>query len=264
MVYLGGRQGNRYAMTPVFITATLAVILYSLWVRRDTWWSRWEAAATFAIAMEGCALLLLSPWAGAELSPLLHQWLGMWNVQQLVGGFCLIIAVIANIYHMLVRLADPEQVRPLMRRHLRLPVGLGVLVLLVSFVKIERGHEPDLFAGLTGDAWLTAFEVAACWLVLYLSGYVGRLMLVLRHDPRAKRTVDLYLASMAFTVLACLIAIVSIWVGGYAGPAIWACICLSVAIFAYGLARSWRAKTAWFSPNASRQGGSSQSEREIS
>lgn len=69
---------------------------------------------------------------------------------------------------------------------------------------------------------------------------------------------------MLFTVLACLIAIVSIWVGGYAGPAIWACICLSVAIFAYGLARSWQAKTAWFSPDPSRRGGNSPSERENS
>ncbi|OBI29811.1 hypothetical protein EHH44_19525 [Mycolicibacter terrae] len=238
-------------MTSVFITATLAVILYSLWVRRDTWWSRWEAAATFAIAMEGCSLVLLSPWAGAELSPVLHQWLGMWNVQHLLGGLCLIVAVIANIYHMLVRLADPDQVRPLMRKHLQLPVGLAVVVLLASFVKIERGHEPDMFASLTGDGWLTAYEVAACGIVLYLSGYVGRLMLALRHDPRARTTVNLYLASMLLTVVACLIAIISIWRGGYAGPAIWACICLSVTIFAYGLARSWQAKQAWFSPDAS-------------
>lgn len=237
-------------MTSVFITATLAVILYSLWVRRDTWWSRWESAATFAIAMEGCSLLLLSPWAGVELSPLLYQWLGLWNVQHLVGSLCLIVAVLANIYHMLVRLADPDLVRPMMRRHLEVPLGLGVMVLLASFAKIERGHEPDMFAGLTGNAWLTAYEVAACGIVLYLSCYVGRLMLVLRNDPRARTTVNLYLASMLLTVVACVIAIISIWLDSYAGTAIWACICLSVAIFAYGLARSWQAKTAWFSPDA--------------
>ncbi|MGV0700464.1 hypothetical protein [Mycolicibacter sinensis] len=242
-------------MTSVFITATLAVILYSLWVRRDTWWSRWEAAATFAIATEGCALVLLSPWAGTELGPRLYHWLGLWNVQHLLGSLVLIVAVIANIYHMMVRLADPDQVRPLMRKHLQLPLGLGVAVLLVTFVKLERGHEPDMFANLTGNGWwLTAYEVAACWIVLYLSGYVGRLMLALRHDPRARTTVNLYLASMSLTVLACLVAIVSIWAGGYAGPAIWGCICLSVMIFAYGLARSWQAKTAWFSPGASAAG----------
>jgi hypothetical protein len=238
-------------MISVFITATLAVIGYSLWVRRHTWWSRWESAATFAIALEGCSLVLLSPWAAAELSPLLHHCLGLWNVQHVVGGLALIVAVIANIYHMLVRLADPDQVRPLMRKHLQVPLGLGVALLLVSFVNIERGHQPDMFAGLTGNAWLTAYEVAACWIVLFLSGYISRLMLLLRHDPRARRTIKLYLVSMVFAVGACLIAVCSIWARGYAGPAIWACICLSVMIFAYGLARSWQAKTAWFSPDTS-------------
>ncbi|MEO6793116.1 MAG: hypothetical protein ABI253_04330 [Mycobacterium sp.] len=240
-------------MTSVFLTATLAVIAYSLWVRRDTWWSRWEAAATLAVALEGCSLVLLSPWAGVELGPVLHRWLGMWNVQQLLGSLCLIVAVLANIYHMLVRLADPEQVPLIMRKHLQVPLGLGVVVMLASFTKIDRGHEPDMFAGLTGDGWLTAYEVAICGMVLYVSGYVGRLMLTLRHDPRARTTVNLYLASMLLAVAACVIAIGSIWLGHYAGPAIWALICLSVGIFAYGLARSWQAKTAWFSPNSSTQ-----------
>lgn len=241
-------------MTSAFIAATIAVITYSLWVRRDTWWSRWEAAATFAIAMEGCSLLLLSPWAGDELGPALHRWLRVWNVQQLFGSLCLIVAVMANIYHMLVRFADPDQVPPIMRKHLQVPVGLGVVVMLTTFVKTDRGFEPDMFANLTGDGWQTAYEVAACALVFYLSSYVGRLMLALRHDSRARMTVILYLASMVFAVAACLVVVGSIWMGGYAGPAIWACICVSVAIFAYGLARSWQAKQAWFSPETSAQG----------
>jgi len=236
-------------MISLFIVITLGVVLYSLWVRRDTWWSRWEAAATFAIAMEGCALVLLSPWAGAELGPRLHGYLGVWNAQQLLGNLFLIVAVLANIYHMLVRLADPDQVPPIMRKHLQIPVGLEVVVMVVTYAMSARGFEPDTFAGLTGDFWLTAYEVTVCVLVLHLSGYVGRLMLALRNDPRARTTIKLYLVSMVFAVGACLIAVCSIWARGYAGPAIWACICLSVGIFAYGLAKSWQAKQAWFSPD---------------
>lgn len=240
-------------MTSVFIAATLAVIIYSLWVRRDTWWSRWEAAATFAIAMEGCSLLLMSPWAADVLGPVLHRWLRVWNAQQLLGSLFLLVAVLANIYHMLVRLADPDQVPPIMRKHLQVPVALGVLVMLATSVKTKRGFEADMFVNLTGDAWLTAFEVAVCALVLYLSGYVGRLMLALRNDSRARTTVNLYLASTVFALAACLIAVGVIWVGGHASPAIWACICVSVGIFAYGLARSWQAKRAWFSPETPAQ-----------
>lgn len=236
-------------MIPVFIVITLGVVLYSLWVRRDTWWSRWEAAATFAIAMEGCSLLLLSPWAGDQLGPTLNHHLGVWNAQQLLGSLFLIVAVIANIYHMLVRLADPDQVPPIMRKHLQIPVGVMILAMVTTYAMSARGYQSDMFAGLTGDIWLTAYEVTVCVLVLYLSGYVSRLMLALRNDPRARTTINLYLASMVFAVAACLIGVCSIWARGYAGPAIWACICLSVGIFAYGLARSWQAKQAWFSPD---------------
>ena len=38
-------------MTSAFIGGAVAVAVYSLWVRRDTWWSRWEAAASLAIAL---------------------------------------------------------------------------------------------------------------------------------------------------------------------------------------------------------------------
>lgn len=236
-------------MISLFIVITLGVVLYSLWVRRDTWWSRWEAAATFAIAMEGCALVLLSPWAGDELGPRLHNALGVWNVQQLFGNLFLIVAVLANIYHMLVRLADPDQVPPIMRQHLQIPLGLTVAAMVVTYAMSARGFEPDTFAGLSGDSWMTAYEVTVCVLVVLLSGYVSRLMLALRNDPRARTTINLYLASMVFAVGACAVAVATIWSNSYAGPAIWACICLSVGIFAYGLAKSWQAKQAWFSPD---------------
>lgn len=236
-------------MTPVFITATLAVVIYCLWVRRDTWWSRWEAGATFAIAMEGCALLLLTPWAGHELGPTLYRLVGLWNVQQVLGLFCLLAGVIGNIYHMLVRLTDPAHVWPIMRKHLLMPVGVCVAVMVVAFFNTDRGHEPDMFAVLTGDHWVRAFEAMGSAVLLYLTAYVARLMYSLRHDRRARTTLVLYTAAMTFGLAACAVGIISIYVGGDAGPTIWACVCISMSIFAYGLARSWQAKTAWFAPS---------------
>jgi hypothetical protein len=238
-------------MTAFFIVTTLAIVSYCLWVRRDTWRSRWEAGATLAIALQGCALLLLTPWAGTELGPPLHSLLGLWNVQQVLGWMCLIAAVIGNIYHMLVRLADPAHVWPIMRNHLLMPVGAGVAVVVVAFAYAKRGYEPDMYAGLAGNRWLTVVEVASATLMLYLAGYIGRLMVALRHDQRARTTLALYATSMAFGVTACAVAVASSWVGGYAGPAIWACVCASVAVVAYGLARSWQAKKAWFAPDDS-------------
>ncbi|WP_046302025.1 hypothetical protein [Mycobacterium sp. UM_Kg27] len=238
-------------MTPAFIVATAAMVTYCLWVRRDTWWSRWEVGATFAIAMEGLALILLTPWAGTELGPPLHSVTGLWNVQQVLGWLCLIAGIVGNIYHMLVRLTDPAHVWPIMRKHLLVPVGSGVVVVLMAFFNTDRGFQPDLFAALGGDHWVTVIEVANAALVLFLSAYVARLMLSLRKDPRARTTLMLYLAAMTFAAVACVAAVISIWFGGYAGTVIWIGVCLSVGTFAYGLARSWRAKRAWFAPDTS-------------
>lgn len=236
-------------MISAFVFTTLAVVLYCLWVRRDTWWSRWEVGATSAIALEGCGLLLLTPWAAHQLSPTLHEYLRLWNVQQLVGFLCLIAGVLANIYHMLVRLTDPAHVWPIMRKHLQIPVGLVLAVMLVTFAKCQRGFEPDVFVGLGDGGWLTVFEMTVAAMVVILSTYVGRLMSLLRRDPRAWTTLTLYGAAMAFATAAGLTVTVSIVIDIYAGPVIWACLSLSVATFSYGLARSWQAKRAWFSPN---------------
>ncbi|WP_046302026.1 hypothetical protein [Mycobacterium sp. UM_Kg27] len=237
-------------MTSGTIVSTLVVVAYSLWVRRDTWWTRWENAATFALALEACALLLMSPWAGVKLGPVLHNGLGVWNVQQMIGHLCLILAVTANIYHMLVRLADPVQVRFIMRRQLMIPIWLGIAVMVPAYLRSDQDYQPDVFAAPRTDTWMTVYQLVGCALVIYLSGYVTRLMLALRHDPRAKSTIDLYLVSMAFATAACLIVLASTWVDGdNASSGIWLCICLAVGTFAYGSARSWQAKSSWFTAN---------------
>ena len=39
-------------MVDALIVLTLLVSAYSCWVRRDTWWSRWEIGASLAIVLE--------------------------------------------------------------------------------------------------------------------------------------------------------------------------------------------------------------------
>lgn len=230
-----------------FIVATLGIVAYSLWIRRDTWWTRWEAGASLALILEGCALVLMSPWAGAAIGSVLYRGLGVWNMQQLLGHLCLILAVSANIHHMLVRLADPDQVRSIIRRQVMVPAWLGLAVMVPAFLSSGQQYLSDFFAAASTDSLLTVYELVGCALMLYLCGYVSRLMLALRHDPRARTTIDLYLASMAFGAAACVAVVASAWVDfDDAGPVIWACLCLAVGIFAYGSARSWQAKSSWF------------------
>lgn len=234
-------------MTSAFIGATVLVALYSLWVRRETWWSRWEIGITLAIALEVCALVLMSPWASAVLGPTMHSVTRIWNVQQLVGHICFIVAIAANIYHVLPRLADFGRVRPLFRRHVQWPVRLGLVALVAVFITADADYRPDgLSTGNDTGAWAEIYWLLFCGMLIYLSGCATRLLLLVRSDPRARETVELYTASAAFALAGLVAQLSTTWTNADASQLVWPCACISVVIFAYGSARSWQAKAAWF------------------
>lgn len=235
-------------MISALIIATVAVVAYSLWVRRHTWWSRWEASVSLAIGLEGCALLLMSPFASDDLGPPLHRIFGLWNVQQLLGHLCLVVAVTANIYHVMLRLTDQTRVQRMFRRQVVVPALLGPVLLVTVFVIADADFHTDLFSADGSNIWLAAYWVALGALLTYLSGYAWRVALIVRTDPRAKETVDLYLVSTIFALAFCAVVASTALTSLDVAVVVWLCACLSVATFAYAAARSWQAKTAWFVP----------------
>lgn len=234
-------------MTPALIAVTVLVTLYALWVRRDTWWSRWEIGITLAIALETAALVLMSPWAAEELGRWAHRAIRIWNLQQLAGHLCFVVAIAANIYHVLARLADFDQFRPMFRRHVALPVQICMAALVATFLFANAGYRPDGFStDGGGGAWARAYWVLLSLLMMYLAGYASRVLSRLRSDPRAKETVELYTASTAFAVAGIMALLSNAWANTNVSQLIWLCTCISVIIFAVGSARSWQAKAAWF------------------
>lgn len=228
------------------IAATLAAIVCSLWIRRHTWHSRWEAGATLNIALQGCAVLLMSHWAAAALGPPLHGIFGLWNVQHLLGHICWIFAVVAIIQHGLTRLTNETHVRGLLRQYVWRPLGLGVPLLVTVFVITDEGHHLDMFSAPVNDVWLAAYWLVLAGLLIYLLGYTGQVLLQLRTDPRSTATVNLYLISAGFGVAAHVIQLATAWAGSDVALPIWFCACLGATGFAYASARSWQAKVAWF------------------
>ncbi|OBI07465.1 hypothetical protein A5715_17520 [Mycolicibacter heraklionensis] len=234
-------------MTSALIAVTVAVSLHSLWVRRDTWWSRWEIGITTGIALETVALVLMSPWAATNLGPGLHQLTRIWNIQQLTGHVLFAVAVTANVYHVMARLADFDKFRPLFRLQVQAPLLVGVVAMAVTFVIADAGYRPDGFSTLGGGgAWARGYWALFSALTIYLAGYVTRVLSMLRSDPRAKETVELYTVSTAFAVAAIMAILSNAWSKSDDSRLIWLCTCISVAIFAHGSARSWQAKAAWF------------------
>ncbi|ORA80926.1 hypothetical protein K3U93_13065 [Mycobacterium malmoense] len=235
-------------MMSVLITVTLVAVGYSLWVRRHTWRSRWEAGASLNIALQGCAVLLMSPWASATLGPPLHHVFRRWNVEDLLGHICLIVAVTAIIHHGLARLDDERRLRGLFRRHIANPLALGVPLLVAVFIIADEGYHPDLFPAHVSTVWFGAYWLVLGALLVHLFTYAARVLLILRKDPRSTATANLYLISAAFGVAATVIQVSTAEAGVDITLPVWLCACLGAIGFAYGSARSWHAKVAWFTP----------------
>lgn len=236
---------------PTLITVTLAATLYSLWIRRSSWLSRWEAGASLSVALQGCAVLLMSPWAATTFGPHLYRVFGLWNLQHLLGHICLILAATAIIYHVLARLADGSLVTGIFGRHIAAPLDLGVPLLVAVFIVADEEYHADLFPAHVDTIWLGAYWLVLGGLLIYLLSYAGRVLFIMREDSRSKATANVYLIAIALGVAANAMQMTTAWAGVDITLPIWLCICLGAIGFAYAAARSWRARINWFNPGSS-------------
>ena len=90
------------------IAITVGCIAWSLWIRRVTWNCRWEVAATLNIALQGLAVLLMSPLASETIGRALHALTGKWNLEDYIGHDCYVVAASAIVYNALGRLQDDK------------------------------------------------------------------------------------------------------------------------------------------------------------
>lgn len=61
------------------ITVTVAIMAWSLWVRRLTWTCRYEVAATANIALQLFAVILMCPFTSETLGVWLHDLTGQFR-----------------------------------------------------------------------------------------------------------------------------------------------------------------------------------------
>jgi xanthine/uracil permease len=114
------------------------------------------------------------------------------------------------------------------------------------FIAADEGYHSDLFPAHVSTAWFGAYWIVFGVLLVYVFGYAARVMLIVRKDPRSTVTATLYLISAAFGVAATVIQVVTAEAGIDITLPVWLCACLGAIGFAYGSARSWHAKVAWF------------------
>lgn len=238
------------------IAITLCCIAWSLWIRRVTWSSRWEVAATLNIALQGLAVVLMSPLASETVGVWLHALTGMWNLEDYIGHDCYIVAASAVVYNALGRLQDDHSLQRSFKQYIERPATLCIPLLLVTF-SLGNGaaiYKPDFFDVPT-DFWLNTYWLLLCGTLIYLLVYGCRALLVLRKDPRSRRIANIYLVASAAGITACIVRIVTAYITPLqtveGGTLVWVFACLCGAGFALTSAESWRMKTKWFS-NANR------------
>lgn len=238
------------ALTALIII-TLASIAWSLWIRRVTWHCRWEVAATLNIALQGCAVALMSPLSAETLGVALHRITGEWNLQNYVGHDCYIVAASAIVYNAVGRLEDDSALQRSFKQWVERPATLCIPLLLATFT-LSRGskiYASDFFA-LSTDFWLSVYWVLLCGTLAYLLAFGSRALLVLRKDPRSKNIANLYLVFSACGVSACLVRLITAVIPPFQGPVstgmVWLFACACGAGFAVTSAHSWRQKVKWF------------------
>jgi hypothetical protein len=235
--------------TLLFIT--MACIVWSLWIRRVTWSCRWEVAATLNIALQGGAVLLMSPLASETVGHWLHALTGKWNLEDYIGHDLYIVAASAIVYNVLGRLADDHAMQQSFKQWVERPATICIPLLLAAFT-LGNGakiYKPDFFDVPT-DLWLNVYWLLLCGTLIYLLVYGSRAMWILRKDPRSRRIANGYLIATAAGIMACLVRITTALVPGFqaleGGNLVWLFACLCGAGFALASAYSWHIKTKWF------------------
>lgn len=238
----------------VILAVALSCIFWSLWVRRHTWGSRWETAATLNIALQGFAVLLMTPLASATLGRWLHSLTGHWNLEDYLGHDAYIVAASAIVYNAVGRLESSDVLRRDFKQWVERPAALCIPLLFATFTLGNgvRIYEPDFFE-VRSDFWLGAYWVILCGTLIYLLSYAAKALLILRQDPRSKRVADIYLAACCCGIITCVIRLVTALTPAPSHAwAIWLFACACGTGFALMGGYSWLQKTRWLNPPRSK------------
>jgi len=224
-----------------------ASIAWCLWVRRLTWRSRWESAATLNVALQGVALLLMSTAASTTIGAMVHRVSGAWNVEDFTAHSCYLLAAIAVASSVLSRLKDDASVQRSFKRWVEWPCTICIPVLLALFM-LGNGHRIYRvnFFDLPTNGFLCAYWIVLCGMLIYLLLYSWPGLLSLCGDPASRPVAVVYLVASSFGIAACAAASLEVVDPQGHGDLVWALACVCVIGFALGSTYSWHRKVVWF------------------
>ncbi|EIC65341.1 hypothetical protein S7W_18650 [Mycobacteroides abscessus M94] len=232
---------------PTLILLTLIALCLSLWIRRATWKTTYERAATISLLLQGISVILMSPWASQHLGVWLQHQTGWANLEDYLAHNAYIVALSAVVYHALERLDEGPYLERSFKLYLETPAILAFPLTLVTFALSESTNQyADDFFELPADFWLSTYSFIVCAINIYLLGYGCRMLMILREDPRSTQIADTYLMCCLCGIAASLVRMLSSFFPSIppaiGSEAAWLLTCACAIGFAVTGALSWLGK----------------------
>jgi hypothetical protein len=236
------------------VTAGVALlcILWSLWVRRDTWRNHYEMAATAGICCHGAALILIAPVTARAVGPLIYTLVGVWNLPAFVGHICYVAAGWFGAYNAIIRVTDGDGVRHA-SRIMAFIAGATAAAMSLFYVLGNSSRIPrDDFFTIPIGRWQGAYWLTLSCGVLYLILQGARALKLLRGDRRSHRVADINLLLVAIALAATTswtVALATSPRGGWVMPqpmiwVVWTSVTVCGTALALTAGWSWRHKKA--------------------
>ena len=174
---------------------------WAVWHRRVTWRLPYDRALTLAIVFGAATLFFCSPVQYNYLDSYFFDLTGIDHIASFLGQLSALAALSTCIYAAVSRLVPHEEIETVMRRA-EYPVAFAILMMLVALANTRalrhRVHGDML--QVPRDTWLTVYWVVLIVIAVYLAGFLLRLLLVLRTDPRSRTVATLLAVGSALTV----------------------------------------------------------------
>lgn len=196
--------------------------------------------------LQVAGFVLCAPFEGPTLGRMLFYLTGVAHIRDYLAHMCFISAILAVLYAVTMRLLPDEQVELFMRR-IEIPNIVAAATMLMCLVKSralkQLPRQDDFFDGPSGDAWLRMYWSTYWAIVTYGLIYLIVLLLVLRTDPRSRRTAQLLIVAASIGIGAAIDGVADTLIGVYTDW-IWGGLAVASALAAATAASSWRRRTA--------------------
>ncbi len=228
-------------LLPFFAILALSTSAHCLWLRRFAWRSYYDRAATLSVALEGLAILLMTPPIGIRVGVALHQLTGLWHTHYLLAHWLLLAGGTCAIAHFLTRLGNDHAVRIFFRRHVELPVALTLPLMLATFALSSVNRAPTDLLRSPPDTWLTVYWVIACLMGLHLITCALHCLMILRREQRHRAVADIYILGYIAGLIVIATQLTTMFVERrWAATAPLVAGCITITLFAWSATYSWQ------------------------